>query len=311
MARAYVLYGSPKVAVLPPVAPVTAPVTPQGGAVGGSGSQGGAVGEATPVIPNQASISLSALVGSDGKAGFKIEDTLTAFDATPRFAEIIDVADVNGDGFDDILVSAYGRRSETGGYAEGAVYVVYGSADGFSDGAVNISELSAMNNKLGFVLTGGDNLAISSGLSSIGDINNDGEEDFFFAGHSYNTNSYVIFGKTGTGADTFDASREISPSLAADDGFQITISESTRFAVELGDINGDGFNDFAIASRDNQNIYVVFGKDSANRANLNVANLGATDGLYPSQVLALMWHILYPQLILMVMVSLIFFRQIE
>ena len=85
--------------------------------------------------------------------------------------------DVNGDGFDDLLVGAY--FADPNGSESGASYVVFGKSD--SDGA--IVELSVIadadaNNNAGFVINGvtsGDESGRS--VSGAGDINGDGLDD--------------------------------------------------------------------------------------------------------------------------------------
>ena len=104
--------------------------------------------------------------------------------------------DVNGDGFDDVIVGAYG--ADPNGNLSGAAYVVFGKADGF---AVN-TIFSTLDGENGFAVKGaaaGDfaGYAVSGG----GDINGDGFADLLVSareasedGHAGAGASYIIFG---------------------------------------------------------------------------------------------------------------------
>lgn len=103
-----------------------------------------------------------------------------------------DVGDVNGDGFDDIIIGA--------GYAAdgGSAYVVFGRADGFRD-----FDLSFFTPDTGFAIRGGprdDSTGFS--VASAGDIHGDGFDEVIVGarGSSFDENpgaAYVIFGKAG------------------------------------------------------------------------------------------------------------------
>ena len=102
--------------------------------------------------------------------------------------------DVNGDGFADVVLGA--RRSDIGGVAAGAAYVIYGKAAGF--GPVDLTDLAATD---GFVIQGdggGDNAGTS--VAGAGDVNGDGFADLI-VGAPYGDdlgknagNAYVVFG---------------------------------------------------------------------------------------------------------------------
>jgi hypothetical protein len=80
--------------------------------------------------------------------------------------------DVNGDGFDDLIVGAYG--ADPNGSNSGSSYVVFGKSGGFA-ATINLSTLDGTN---GFRLDGvaaDDRSGFS--VSSAGDVNGDGFDD--------------------------------------------------------------------------------------------------------------------------------------
>ncbi len=58
--------------------------------------------------------------------------------------------DVNGDGFDDLIIGAY--LGDAGGNASGETYVVFGKSGGFGSAL----DLSSLNGSSGFRLDGID-----------------------------------------------------------------------------------------------------------------------------------------------------------
>ena len=176
--------------------------------------------------------------------------------------------DVNGDGFDDLIVGAPGA---------GISYIVFGKASGF-DAAMGLSSLDGDN---GFHLDG----AVGP-VSNAGDVNGDGFDDLI-VGSPYadsNGTSYVVFGKT-TG---FDAAMDLS-SLDGSNGFRLdgeTAYDRAGSSVSTaGDINGDGFDDLIVGAPgadSNGEIsgssYVVFGKASGFDAVMNSSSLNGSNG---------------------------------
>lgn len=259
--------------------------------------------------------------------------------------------DINGDGFDDIIVGAFRNGPQTNGSPAGAAYVVFGKASPF--GNIDLGTLDGRN---GFKLAGGpggdvglsvasagdtnrdgfDDLIVSaedgfqggttvsyllygsagpwdavedaaaiggntgvefqrtSGpqfgptVSSAGDFNRDGRADVIIglAGSANATNgtAYVAFGASGV----FNLPRDIAAYDGTNGGFKITQApQSNGFAsavANIGDINGDGFDDVAVGApnaspngRRSGEVYVVYGKASGH-ADVNVASLNGSNG---------------------------------
>ncbi|SFF17335.1 integrin alpha, partial [Nitrosomonas sp. Nm166] len=224
-------------------------------------------------------INLSSL---DGTNGFRL-DGVAAYDRSGY--SVSNAGDVNGDGFDDVIVGAYGARPNDPG--SGSSYVVFGKASGF-DAALNLSSLDGSN---GFRLDG-TALFDSSGfsVSSAGDVNNDGFDDVIIGAPGADPNgnesgsSYVVFGK----ASGFDAALNLS-SLDGSNGFRLdgaaADDDSGRSISSAGDVNGDGFDDVIIGAYGTDpngdrsgSSYVVFGKASGFSATLDLSSLDGSNG---------------------------------
>ena len=87
--------------------------------------------------------------------------------------------DVNGDGFDDLLIGAPRGRADAGVPAHGAAYVVFGGAGVGSGGPIELSELGTLNGSPGFVMNGAAQGDVRGpvAVSGAGDVNGDGFAD--------------------------------------------------------------------------------------------------------------------------------------
>lgn len=135
-----------------------------------------------------AAIDLTSIAA--GVGGFKIHgENPGDFAGTSVSA----AGDVNGDGFDDVIVGApqplYATDAFTG--AAGAAYVVFGQPDGLV-GPVDLDEIAA---GIGGFKIEGENRAGYTGfsVSAAGDLNGDGIDDL--AVGSETGAAYVIFGR--------------------------------------------------------------------------------------------------------------------
>ena len=234
-----------------------------------------------------ANIDLSAL---DGATGFKLSGAaagdLSGF-------SVASAGDVNGDGFADLIVGAYG--ADPHGSYSGASYVVFGKASGF---AANI-DLSTLDGTTGFKLSGaaaGDQSGRS--VASAGDVNGDGFADLIVGADgadphgSHSGASYVVFGK----ASGFAANIDLS-SLDGTTGFKLSGAAAYDLSgvsvASAGDVNGDGFADLIVGAygadphgADSGASYVVFGKASGFAANIDLSTLDGTTGFKLSGVAA-------------------------
>ena len=244
-----------------------------------------------PRVLLSATIELSSLLaanGGDGTDGFVVPGANAHdFSAT----SVSDAGDVNGDGFDDLIIGAFGADAN-GISGAGQTYVVFGSGDGF-DASVDPASLNGMN---GFVINGGrggDDFGDATGraVNRAGDVNGDGFGDLIIGARTADYNgefrvgaSYVVFGS----GDGFTGSLDLSL-LDGSNGFSIHGVERVGYfgaAVNTaGDLNGDGFDDLvigAVSSNLNDNpagdVYVIFGKAGGFTPSLSVSSLDGSNG---------------------------------
>lgn len=222
----------------------------------------------------------AALTGANG---FVINGALTGDYAGSSVAS---AGDVNGDGFDDMMIGA--ERADPGGRNQaGRAYVVFGKAAAFGPQF----ELSSLNGTNGFALSGaaeGD-LAGRS-LAGAGDVNGDGFDDVIVGAPDHSVpggvrvgQAHVVFGKS----TLFAAELQLG-SLNGTNGFTLLgidpADRAGRVVDGAGDVNGDGFDDLVVGAlrgdpqgrTDAGEAYLVFGKGTGFAAE---QSLGSLDGL--------------------------------
>lgn len=216
----------------------------------------------------------------DGSNGIRFD----GIDAADQAGDAISSAgDINGDGFNDIIIAGSNGNSGTG-----EIFVVLGQASGFS-GSLDLATLNGTN---GFRLDGvdaGDRAGVR--VSSAGDSNGDGLGDLIIGspfadpgGDADAGESYVVFGTDGVFASAIDLA-----SLNGTNGFRLDGIDAGDQASGLGtagDVNGDGFDDLVIGAIYGEpggnskagETYIVFGKGSGFTAAFDLATLDGTNG---------------------------------
>jgi len=218
----------------------------------------------------------------NGQNGFTIEGK-DQVDGTNM--QVSQAGDINGDGFNDILVSA--PFASENAFASGEAYLIFGQRNFLT--RFNLANLNGTN---GFQIPGTTKAeqlgaAIGGGV----DINGDGLADLFLGAPGKDDPIigdeagvvYVIFGTTTAFPITFNLT-----DLTGDNGFQIkggiAYGRIGNAIKGINDMNGDGRNELAIGARDVINndrltgaCYFIFG-NNAFRSSVNVAELNGNDG---------------------------------
>ena len=213
------------------------------------------------------------------------------FDQSGR--SVSSAGDVNGDGYDDLIIGAYGA-GPNGDNGAGETYVIYGGAS--APGTGGVLDLSDLDGSNGFILTGIDVFDQSGfSVSSAGDVNGDGYDDLIIGARRADPNgsdsgeTYVIYG--GASAPGTDGVLDLG-ALDGTNGFILNgIGEGDRSGISVsaaGDVNGDGYDDLIIgASSADPNgdssageTYIVYGGASApgTGGRFNLSTLDGTNG---------------------------------
>ena len=212
---------------------------------------------------------MMVIFGSEDLAGIRTLSSImndnSGFEIFHNDASVITAVaggDINGDGFDDVLLGTRYMNSEPG-----KGYVVYGHGSMLS--SVELSALEYGNGSAGFVISSLSGEQVHSiGLDSAGDINGDGLDDII-ASTNYPSNSggdarYILFGQAQVNTPEIDVS-----AVAGSEGFAIEADgESADLGYSVtgaGDFNGDGLNDLLVntyqpdAENVSESTHIIFG----------------------------------------------------
>ncbi len=294
--------------------------------IGAPGENGSGIGEAY-IVFGRNNLSWSGLINESSEFDLSniSEDSsiirVMGADFSDNFGRnsntIGNVQDLNNDGYNDIVISAYGGGNKV---ASGAAYIIFGrDAAGWS----NLTDISG-NLDLE-TITPEDNIKVITGktkhdrlgydVSFAGDINNDNFNDLIISAplSDHTTGdwavgeTYLLLGRTSSewddltnGSVSYDLStlnNDIND--LSDNIIQIRGKDSWDYAgrsISAGDINKDGYSDIIIGapnvgliSQEGGNpkgeVYVILGRsdfaDLTDNTNLfNLSNIGIKDNTF-------------------------------
>jgi len=161
---------------------------------------------------------------------------------------VINAGDINGDGINELIISELRWRATPEVNDTSKIHILF-NANELTIGRVNINDipLSSTVDEGFYGITrveiyGDESNRFFDELTSIGDFNNDGLQDFTFTSGE---NAFVIFGKN-TWSDRLDIS-----SMAVAEGIKITGLDRepyTKRPFASGDLNGDAISDLVISA---------------------------------------------------------------
>ena len=127
--------------------------------------------------------------------------------------------DVNGDGVDDVMLSAWILNGPAGASVGGS-YIIFGKTTATAGAFPAVLEVSALNGSNGFVMYGANASDFAKYGSAAGDVNGDGYDDILIGAGEADPNgitnagqSYIVYGRS-----SFGASLELASLLAANGG---------------------------------------------------------------------------------------------
>lgn len=179
------------------------------------------------------------------------------------------VNDFNGDGYDDIVLSASGYSNTSS--TIGAAYVILGRPSCANN--INLSQSNQNQKFIRILSETSDNQGSNpSSVIGIGDINGDGLGDAMLNGRIQDKHYvYIVYG-TSSGLDNIELAN-----LLSSQGSKILNADMGPKNLRLGDFNGDGVDDYFVNIPSSQTGVLLFGSSSL-PATIDLSDVESLDG---------------------------------
>jgi len=182
---------------------------------------------------------------------------------------VASAGDVNGDGYSDVIASAY--QFDNGQADEGAAFIYHGSASGINIASVATLECNQAGAYMGWF------------VNCAGDVNGDGYSDVIASAYQYGN------GQGGEGA----AFVYLGSSAGINTTATVTLETQQVNALvsavaSAGDVNGDGYSDIIVGSREYDNGEINEGAAFVYHGSASGINTSPTTAVESNQVNAYM-----------------------
>ncbi len=178
-------------------------------------------------------------------------------------------ADLNGDGYSDIVLSSLGNDSSFG-EDSGSIYIIFGGPQIESNSEVDLKIIGQAN-----IIVYGKKTNYSTGFSMVtGDLNNDDRQDLIFGYGQYTEHYDPVFHYRDSyvqvlyGGAKFEAENFIYLAEMTYDTIYIGRSMGDNFGWSLStaDLTGDGIEDLAVGAPDYSDgqgaVHLLFGEEN-------------------------------------------------
>lgn len=146
--------------------------------------------------------------------------------------------DLNGDGYDDVIVGAY--QNDAGGAEAGSAYIFYGGTN--------------MNTNADNIFLGNSGNLLGNSVSLIGDFNNDGYDDIV-VGAYVNDEGGIDAGKAYVFTNTANTNHIAMQTFTG----SYPVQNLGYSVSNAGDVNGDGYSDIIVGSSNLNDAFIYFG----------------------------------------------------